>query len=118
MGKTKEVSIPEEYMELCKTEFEIDLPSSKVVIKRFLRGDITRIQQECIKIKATSTSNNISADVNSADYRDLSVVKAIVEAPWALEDLNAIRELPPFLVDWLEKEIKEFNTIEIKKKEE
>ena len=116
MGKTKEVNIPEEYLKICKEEYEVDLPSSKVVLKRLLRGDIGKIQQECIKIKATA--NNVNADVQSSDFRDLTVVKSIVEAPWNVDDLNAFRQLPPLVADFVEEEVKKFNTIEVKKKED
>jgi hypothetical protein len=117
MGLYKDIVIPEEYVRIAREEFEQDLKGGKVRIKRFVRGDLSKLEQECIKIKASSSSMTVSADVNSADYRDLTVVRAVVEAPWKTGDLNTFRGLPTFIADFLEQEVKEFNTLEVKKKE-
>ncbi len=74
MGKTKEIEIPSEYVDICLEEYELDLKDSKVELKRFVRGDIVKIEQQCLKIKANASGTGVSADFNSSDYKDLMVV--------------------------------------------
>lgn len=117
MGRTKELEIPKEYIDLCKDEYDIVFKDNKVEIKRFLRGDVVKIEQQALKVKTNASGTGMSADFNSSDYIDLTNVTAIVKAPWTVNDLNAYRQLPTFLTDWLTKEITEFNRLEVKKKE-
>jgi hypothetical protein len=115
MAMRKELTIPEDLFILAKEEFECNWINRKVVIKRFTFGDQVQIQQDSMKVKATAISQ--TADVNVADLQVLTLMRAVVEAPWLINDLNAIKSLPPMLADWLKQEIEELNTITVKKKE-
>lgn len=116
MALRKEIEIPEELFNMAHDEFECNWASRKVVIKRFLYGDQLQIQQETMKVKGTSPTN-MSAEVNIGDLQALNLLRAIVEAPWQVNDINAIRQLPTPVADWLKDQVDEFNTITIKKKE-
>jgi len=116
MVMTKEVQIPEDIFELSNKEFETGWKTDKVSIKRFLREEIGKIEQASIKAKATTTTD-FSASVDCTNYRDVTVALGVTAAPWNINDLNAIKRLPPIVFDWVFKEIQDFNTLAAKKKE-
>ena len=116
MAMRKEIQIPDELMQLAKEEFEINWANNKVVIKRFLSGDQWQIQQDSMKVRGTSPTN-MSAEVNIADLQGLTIMRAVIEAPWILNDIKAVRDLPGPITEWLKTEIDDLNTITFKKKE-
>ena len=115
MAMRKELKIPDELFTLANEEFEFKWINNKVTIKRFTFGDQVQLQQDSTKTKASI--NGANTDVNVADLQLLTLMRAVVEAPWLTNDINSVRTLPPMLAEWLNKEIDEFNTITIKKKE-
>lgn len=116
MGTRKELEIPDELYKLAKEEFDCNWNSKKVVIKRFKFGDQVQLQQDSMKIKSTQMVN-FNAEVNIADVQILTIMRAVVEAPWLINDVAAVKDLPGFIAEWLKQEIEEFNTITLKKKE-
>jgi hypothetical protein len=115
-GLTREVEIPEDLMEIAKRDYEVTWLTKIIKIKRFTYGDQLAIQQEAMKVKANSISG-VNADINVADLQALSLVKGVLAAPWQINDLNAVKALPPMIAEWLRGELDEFNTISVKKKE-
>jgi len=116
MGMRKELTIPDELFNLAIQEFECKWANNKVIIKRFTFGDQVQLQQDSMKVKANQQVN-ISADVNIADLQILTLMRAVVESPWGINDINSIRGLPPPIAEWLKEQVDEFNTIKFKKKE-
>lgn len=115
MAMRKELKLPAELLTLANEEFECKWINDKVIIKRFTFGDQVQLQQDSMKIKANMQGQ--TADINVADLQLLTLVKAVVEAPWTVNDINSVRLLPPPVAEWLNKEIEELNTITVKKKE-
>lgn len=115
----KELEIPEELFKLANDEFGMNWKSNKVVIKRFLFEDDLIIEKETVKVKANFLGNipSVNAEFDRGAQRIATIMRAVLESPWVVNDINAIKYLPSPVVLWVEKEIEAFNTIEVKKKE-
>jgi hypothetical protein len=116
MSLKKEIIIPKDLFELANNEFETNWKSDKVKVKRFLRGDIGKIQQACIKAKS-SMGLEFSATLDTSLLLDFTVMQGVAEAPWGANDLAQVQNLPPPIFDWAYNQITEFNTLSDKKKE-
>lgn len=116
MVLTKVVEIPTELANIAREEFDCKWVHNRVTIKRFTYGDTLGIQQDCVKVKSNNMAN-ISTDINLADLQILTLLRGVVDAPWGVNDIAAIRNLPPMIAEWLRVELDDFNTIGAKKKE-
>lgn len=116
MGLKKELQIPEELYNMANEEYEKGWHSDKVVIKRFLYGDSLAIQQASMKVKAQLGSQAI-ADFNISEIQTATILRGVVQAPWGINNISTVRELPPFIGEWVYEQINEFNTLSAKKKE-
>ena len=113
---TKEVEIPQELFDLCVNHFKKNFPHKKVTLKLFMFKDNLAVQREAIKIKSNN-GMNFTADVDSGTLQTATLLKAIVNAPWKVNDIGELGELPQPLIDWVRQEFDEYNTITVKKKE-
>jgi hypothetical protein len=116
---TKEVEIPKELFESAVNDYDCKWANGKIKIKRFTFGDANAISREASKIKASNFGGEIKLDANidPTEIQVLTLLKGVVEAPWTVNDVGAINELPVMIANWALKEIEEFNTITFKKKE-
>ena len=112
----KTVEMPLEIFEVAVKEYDCDWKHGRVTIKRFTYGDTVQIQQDSIKVKANS-GMGINADINVADIQLLTILRGVSEAPWAIGDMATVKGLPPMVAEWVKNEIDDFNTINVKKKE-
>ena len=116
----KEIELPEELFEMSLKEFECDWTDGKVTIKRFRFGETNAISREATKIKATAGAGgkmNMDASVDPTQIQMLSIMKGVVKAPWKVNDIDSINNLPPPVANWVLTELESFNTITFKKKE-
>lgn len=85
-------------------EFEIDWPEEetgklekrKVVVKRLTFGESNEVTSKMIKLKAelTQTSQKIDADIDIMSVSEYASVRAVIEAPWKINDLEELRAIP------------------------
>ena len=113
---TKDVQIPDELYEVCVSLFKTNLPHKTVTIKLFKAKDNWTVQKEALKVKS-SNGINFSADIDSTLLQTATLLRGIVNAPWKVNDINELGELPQPLIEWVRQEFDDFNTISVKKKE-
>jgi len=118
MVLTKEIELPEELFEMSLKEFECDWTDKKVTIKRFRFGETNAISREAAKIKATNVGGkmNMDATIDPTQIQTLTLMKGVTKAPWVVNDLDSINNLPPPVANWVLAELDSFNTITFKKK--
>jgi len=112
----KELEMPKELYDMCNEEYETKWTNGRVKIKRFLAKELGAIQNASVKVKS-SNGLTPSADINPVELRFQSVLKGVVEAPWGVNNIDAIYNLPPQVLDWVFTELDEFNTVSYKKKD-
>ncbi len=119
MVLTKELELPEELYDLSVKEFDCDWKDGKVTIKRFRFGEANAISRDAAKIKAVQVGGkmNLNAEIDPTEIQVLTLKTGITTAPWKVNDLDAINELPPPVANWALEELQKFNTITFKKKE-
>jgi len=116
MGTRKEIEMPADLFEIATVEYDNKWASRTVTVKRFTYGDTVQLQQDSIKVKANQLGA-VNADVNVADLQVLTILRGVVGAPWQVNEISAVKELPPMVAEWVRNQIDEFNTITVKKKE-
>ena len=118
MVLTKEVELPEELFEMALKEFECDWKDGKITVKRFRFGETNTISREATKIKASNVGGkmNMAVDVDPTEIQVLTLMKGVTKAPWTINDLDSINNLPPPVANWVLGEIESFNTLTFKKK--
>ncbi len=117
---TKEIEIPEELFRVAKDEYDVKWTSNKVTIKRFLTGEIKRIESDSMKVNAIVGANGATTakvDLDQSKNFVLTVARGVASSPWGANDSNAVEGLPPHISEWVYNEIAEFNKITDKKKE-
>lgn len=114
----KELTIPEELVDVAK-EYNLGWKTNKVTIRRLLHRDINAMTSQAVKIKLSQVAGTStqSADVDPTLLADIKIIKSVVQAPWKAGDLNALADLPQPIVEWVQKEVDDFNTLAVKKKE-
>ena len=115
-GVTKEVKIPEEIFELANSRFKKGWTEDKVVIKLLEYGDNLKIQRASMKIKGIPGNRALTADVSAPDWQAMTILLGVVQAPWEVNNMQAIEHLPTPLGEWVRDQIDKFNTLEVKKK--
>lgn len=114
MSWFKELEIPEELFKIANEDFGMNWASPKIKIKFLNWGELGEVQNAAISIKGRS-EDDMSASVNSSEFQLQLVLKSVVEAPWIVKDVGAVKGLPPFIGQWLHKEIEKLNKVEKKK---
>lgn len=109
MEKRKEIEIPVDFMDPTWS-------SNKVVIKRLKFRERLQISDEGAGIKMTG--EGITAKPSQEAIALSTIVKTIVEAPWPVSNVGVVADLDWQLGQWLLDEINNFNTTDIKKKED
>ncbi len=116
---TKEIELPEELFEMSVKEFDCDWKDGKLEIKRFRFGETNAISRESAKIKAINVGGrmDMKAEIDPTQIQVLTLLKGVTKAPWAINDIKSVNELPPPVANWIIGELEKFNTLTFKKKE-
>jgi len=119
MVLSKEIEIPGELMDLAIKEFDCPWQTNKVTIKRFKFGDNADLESLSTKVKMVQVGREmkVSADVDPAELSIHTLVKGVKAAPWQINSVDAVRDLPDAIAKWVIDQLTEFNTLEFKKKE-
>jgi len=119
MVLTKDLEMPKEIYETAVNEYECKWLHGRVKIKRLKFGDNNEITKESTKLKTYSVGGEmkVDIDVNPTDINTQTILRSVIEAPWAINDMGAIKDLPPIVANWILTEITQFNEISFKKKE-
>jgi len=88
---------------------------AKVKIKKMNFGEYNEIQRASLKL--TTIGNAVKADIDGVAMNEQAILKSVIEAPFAINDMNAIRDLDREVSDILLANINELNTPTDKKKE-
>lgn len=114
----KELEIPKELFNLAVEEYDCDWKNNIVKIKRFTFGETNDISRKSTNIKMYQVGGVMKPDVNidSTEIQVLTLLKGVAEAPWGVNDISVVNQLPPQIANWVLKEIEEFNSVSFKKK--
>jgi hypothetical protein len=88
----------------------------KVKIKKLNFGEYGGLQRASMKMKALG-NNMPQLDIDQVAMNENSIVMSVIEAPWALNDINIIRDLDTEIAQSLLQAITEINNPTDKKKE-
>lgn len=110
--KTKELVIPPELMD---EDFN---GNNKVVIRRISAPERWRITDEAAPTVSSSNSRGIGKVTVSKEIISISTcVKAVISAPWKINDNSEYLTMDWELQEWLFEQINDFNSTMLKKKE-
>ena len=114
----KELEIPKELFNLAVEEYDCDWKNNIVKIKRFTFGETNDISRKSTNIKMYQVGGVMKPDVNidSTEIQVLTLLKGVAEAPWGVNYISVVNQLPPQIANWVLKEIEEFNSVSFKKK--
>ena len=114
----KELEIPKELFDLAVEEYDCDWKSNLVKIKRFTFGETNDISRKSTNIKMYQVGGVMKPDVNidSTEIQVLTLLKGVAEAPWEVNNVSVVNNLPPHVANWVLRQIEEFNSVSVKKK--
>ena len=81
--------------------------TAKVKIKKFTFGEYNDLQKACMKM--TMFGGNPKLDIDPVAMNEQAILKSIIEAPFQINDLNAIRDLDREIAEILLAKINELN---------
>jgi hypothetical protein len=88
---------------------------AKVKIKKLNFGEYNELQRASLKLTTIGTA--VKADIDGVAMNEQAILKSVIEAPFPINDMNAIRDLDREVSEILLTNINELNTPTDKKKD-